>query len=125
MNKQSEKKLKSKINKLQSEVGHSYDSDHAPTLLEKWKLLKAHKIWVTESRRKENESAYLRAMNIHEATVGLLTPVCELLNAQGTSGMGAFAVTKNKMEWSIIIHQMGVRNPKTGRIDKRLSPAKA
>jgi hypothetical protein len=62
-----DKILKSKIKKLQAEVGHSYDADRAPTLLDKWKLLKAHKIWVTESRRKENENAYLRAMNIYEA----------------------------------------------------------
>lgn len=123
--KQSDKVLKTKIAKLQKVIGHSYDADHAPTLTEKWKRLKAHKIWITEQRKKENESAYLRAMNIHEATVSIFTPICELLNAQGTSGLGAFAVTKDKMEWSIIIHQIGVRNPKTGRIDKRLSPKKA
>jgi hypothetical protein len=121
MNKR-DKKLKAKISNLESKIGKSYHADHAPTLAEKWKKLKDHKIWIEEREREKKESDYIKAMNIHDATMGLFTSICELLDAQGTSGVGAFAVTKNKMEWSIVIDQMGVRNPKTGRIDKKLKP---
>ena len=114
--------LKQKIAKLQRKIGRCYKADHAPNLQTKWNLLRKHKVWIEENKRKQKESDYLRAMNIHTATTALFTPICEILNANKTGGIGHFAVTQDGTEWSIIIHRMGVRNPKTGRIDKRLTP---
>lgn len=121
MNKKSEL-LKKRIAKLQSKIGRSYDADHAPDLLTKWKRLKEHKVWIDKHEKSQARSEFLASLDIHEAVRGIFQNACEILNAQSCSGLGSFVVTKDKMEWSIIIQQIGVRNPKTGSIDKRLHP---
>lgn len=80
----------------------------------------ATKKWLIEKSAEEAGQRYDDQCHTHDAMQHLANAFAECAVSAHVSGGQIFAKTSDGMEWSLRYEQMGVRNTKTGRIDKRL-----